>query len=428
MTDFQQLWQDIQHAGSIDAYVNKQLQKKGYLVKRLDAKQLSAKELARYKQQLKQEAEAIQKLNQEAWQVYKQNNIVYLGDQVYWHDNDDWDKYDRENADKALVGYQLPVIHTPAELAEQLQLTIKELRWFTYHRNAAEYSHYQQFSIPKRSGGERSIWAPKPKLKAAQRWILLNIVERMLIHGAAHGFVGGRSILTNAQQHTQSELVVKFDLADFFPSISWRRVKGIFRKVGYKEQVATLLALLCTEAPRERIEHEHKTYFIALADRCLPQGAPTSPSLTNILCKSMDRRLTAFAEKNGWRYSRYADDLTFSWSGSQSEPNIKQLIGIVHQVVKDEGLNINSKKTRILRPGSCQQITGLVVNEHAQPRVPRATKREVRAMLHNLSKGKSLHEDETLSQLQGKINFIRMVEPELGASFLTQFQQIVQSA
>ena len=123
-----------------------------------------------------------------------------------------------------------------------------------------------------------------PKLKAAQHWILYNVVERLLVHGAAHGFIPGRSIATNAEAHRDSKVVVKLDIKDFFPTVSLPRVKGIFRKAGYREQIATLLAMLCTESPREIVNHNGTKYYVATGPRSLPQGAPTSPALTNVLC------------------------------------------------------------------------------------------------------------------------------------------------
>ena len=114
-------------------------------------------------------------------------------------------------------------------------------------------------------------------LKDAQRWILANVVEKLLVHGAAHGFLPGRSIATNAAVHVDSHIIMKMDLRNFFPTVTFRRVKGVFRKAGYREQIATLLAMICTEAPRQVVEQNGKEYFVSLGPRSLPQGAPTSP-------------------------------------------------------------------------------------------------------------------------------------------------------
>ena len=168
--------------------------------------------------------------------------------------------------------------------------------------------HYQRFTIPKRNGKEREIWAPTAQLKEIQHWILYNILERLLVHEAAHGFVPGRSIVTNAAVHTNSRLIVKMDLQDFFPTITFRRIKGLFRHAGYREQIATLLALLCSESPREEVILRGQKYLVALSPRCLPQGAPTSPAITNAICLRLDRRMTGLTSKLGWRCLLYTSD------------------------------------------------------------------------------------------------------------------------
>jgi retron-type reverse transcriptase len=300
-----------------------------------------------------------------------------------------------------------------------LEITVAELRWLAYHRDAATQVHYYRFTIPKRNGDERPIWAPVPKLKKAQHWVLRNIIEKLLVHGAAHGFLPGRSILSNARVHTNAAIVLHMDIKDFFPTVTFPRVKGIFRKAGYREQVATLLALLCTEAPREIVEHEGKTYYIALGPRCLPQGAPTSPALTNTLCLRLDQRLAGLARRHGWRYSRYADDLTFSLPADhQGEPKTGALLGLVKRVVENEGFQIHPDKTRVTRAGGRQKITGLVVNGTQPPRVPRRLRRQLRAALHNLRMGKLPKEGDTPARLAGYAAYVYMTDRKLGAKLL----------
>jgi hypothetical protein len=275
--------------------------------------------------------------------------------------------------------------------------------------------HYYRFTIPKRDGSPRPICAPLPKLKAVQHWILRNIVERLPVHGAAHGFLPGRSILTNATVHTNPKTILKMDVKDFFPTVTLPRVKGIFRNAGYREQVATLLALLCTESPREIVDLDGKRYYVALGPRCLPQGAPTSPGLTNTLCLRMDRRLTGLAKHYGWRYTRYADDLTFSLPGdAQGPPKLGALMGVVTRIVAEEGFTVHPDKTRVLRKGGRQKVTGLVVNGTGAPRVPRKLKRELRAAIFNLTHGKPLKDGETVQHLAGLAAYIHMTDPKLG--------------
>jgi hypothetical protein len=264
-----------------------------------------------------------------------------------------------------------------------------------------------------------------PALKAAQHWVLRHVVEKLPVHGAAHGFLPGRSTLTNAAAHTDARVVVKMDVKDFFPTVTLKRVKGIFRKAGYREQVATLLALLCTEAPREAVEHDGQTYYVSLGPRCLPQGAPTSPALTNTLCLRLDRRLSGLAKRLGWRYTRYADDLTFSLPTShQGKPHLGTLMGLVRRVVEAEGFRLHPEKTRVHRRGGRQQVTGLVVNGARAPRVPRALRRRLRAAAHNLRRGKAPREGETVAGLRGYAAYVYMTDPKAGAKLLTAFGQV----
>ncbi len=335
------LWRSIVQAGGIPAWVEAQLQARGLLVtRREDAATISGSELDTYKKALKAEAAERRKLRREAWLAYRANHVVHLGEGVWWNDMGGPDKWDVEHAEERAAENELPPLDTPQQLAEALGLSVAQLRWLAYHRDAATRIHYRRFVIPKRGGGERAIWAPLPKLKAAQHWILHHIAEKLPVHGASHGFLSGRSTLTNATTHTNARVVVKMDVKDFFPTVTLSRVRGIFRKAGYRKQVATLLALLCTESPREVTELDGQTYYVALGPRCLPQGAPTSPALTNTLCLRLDRRLTGLAKKLGWRYTRYADDLTFSLPESHTgKPRLGSLLGLVKRVVEAEGFN-----------------------------------------------------------------------------------------
>lgn len=422
------LWREIETAGGIDAYVDTQLKAHGYLVERRDIGAMSKRQLNEYKKSLKAEAKEKKRLQKEAWKAYKQHHIVHLGEGIYWNDADTCDKYDLPKAAERAAENELPSMDSPAQLAEALRISVADLRWLAFHRDAATHIHYYRFSIPKKDGTQRSIWAPLPKLKNAQRWILRHIVEKLPVHAAAHGFVPLRCTVTNARVHTHSQVIIKMDLKNFFPTITFPRVKGVFRKAGYNEQVSILLAALCTESPRKKIEHEGKTYYIALGPRCLPQGAPTSPAVTNTLCLSMDRRISALAYKNGWRYTRYADDITLSFPAiSRKFPKTGSISGLVKRIVTDEGFEINSRKTRFARPVSRQKVTGLVVNDRHAPRVPRNIKRRIRAAIHNLSQGKALKNGDTPQTLMGYAAYIHMSEPELGRKLLKTLHKISSS-
>lgn len=421
-TDLATLWTAIVDAGGREPYIQAQLRERGFLVERKSGSAvdgMSNAEKDRYKQKLKDEAAERRKIAAEVWRAYKSKHVVHLGEGVYWNDTDDFDFFDLPDAEERAAENGVPKLATPKDLAELLAIGIPTLRWLAYHRDAASRIHYTRFFIPKKDGTKRAIWAPQKKLKAAQHTILREIVERLPVHGAAHGFLAGRSILSNAEQHTNSQLVVEIDLKDFFPTVSLRRVKGVFRKAGYRDQISTLLALICTEAPREVVVEDGKTWYLALGPRCLPQGAPTSPALTNALCLRLDRRLSGLARKLGWRYTRYADDLTFSLPmSSKGKPRTGLLIGGVQRIVEDEGFTVNQAKTHVARTGARQQVTGLVVNGEGAPRVPRRVRRNLRAAIHNVERGKGLKDGETIDHLHGLAAFVHMADPVEGRKLL----------
>ncbi|MFT3789169.1 MAG: reverse transcriptase family protein [Tepidisphaeraceae bacterium] len=306
----------------------------------------------------------------------------------------------------------LPELSTPADLAAAFGLPIPRLRFLAYHAEASTVSHYVQFMVPKKSGGERLLSAPHKHLATAQQWVLDAILRKLPVHDAAHGFVNGRSILTNAKPHVGRAVVVNCDLTDFFPSITVHRVIGFFRHLGYSPAVATVLALLVTECPRRKARFAGKTWHIAVGPRGLPQGACTSPALSNLIARRLDSRLSGITRKLGWTYTRYADDLTFSCN--TATPSVGYLLARVRHITGDEGFAINEKKTRVLKRSARQAVTGIVVN--VEPSVPRKTRRRLRAILHHAK-----HEGLATQQRPGRANitgwangmtgFIAMVNP-----------------
>jgi RNA-directed DNA polymerase len=427
-SDYQRLvdlWRSIGQAGGVNPYIQQQLRDRGFVLERKPTDGMSKRELAAYKKSLKEEAAERRRLKKEAWLAYRATHIVHLGEGIPWSDDADVDKWDHPRAEERAAENELPPLDKPEQLAEALGVTVPELRWLAFHRDVAEKLHYRRFTIPKRDGSERAIWAPMPKLKAAQRWILRHVLEPLPVHGASHGFLPHRSIKTNAQLHTNAKIVVKVDLRHFFPTVTFRRVKGVFRQAGYRDRIATLLALICTEAPREVVNDGDKEVFVALGPRCLPQGAPTSPALTNAVCYRMDRRLFGLAKKLGWRYTRYADDLTFSLPMKhKGKPKLGLLLGSIGRIASDEGFRVHPRKTRVARTGARQTVTGLVVNGEAGPRVPRKIRREIRAVLHNVKNGKPLHEGETLNRIAGYIAYVHMTDPELGLKLRKELEAL----
>lgn len=423
-------WKAIGEAGGTDAWVAQELRNKGLSTEGLDSP--SDRDKAQYKAKKKAEAEERRKLQRRAWEAYHATHINHLGVGVHWEDDPDTDRFDVEHRQARARDNGLPELKGAAELAAAMGLPVARLRWLTYHRETDTSAHYYTFTIPKRDGSPRTLFAPKRELKAAQRWMLRQVAERLPVHNAAHGFLADRSIVTNAQAHAGAEVIVKLDIRDFFPTVTWRRVKGLLRKGGLSESVATLLSLLATESPRELVQFRGKTLHVAVGPRALPQGAPTSPALTNALCLRLDRRLSGLSRLLGFTYTRYADDLAFSWRPAESpgkakesgRPPVGALLRGVSQILPAEGFQLHPDKTRVLRRGERQKITGLVVNQNPSGstapavRVPRDVLRRLRAAIHNREQGKPTKPGETLNHLQGMAAFVHMTDPQRGRALL----------
>ena len=316
---------------------------------------------------------------------------------------------------------KLPELSTVEDVAKWLGASSpKNLRRYM-RPGTSTGSPYVQFQIPKASGELRQITAPRAALKKIQRQILDQLLAKMPAHAAAHGFVRGRSVLSNAQPHEGAKIVVKMDLRDFFPTIHFRRVRGLFSYYGYSSDVAHVLASLCT-------------YRMRLADRrviwpgVLPQGAPTSPALANVLCRRLDSRLTGLSQKMGAVYTRYADDLTFSFNKEPERPQqLGRFLWYVDQVCQQEGFTENAKKRRILRSCNQQRITGVVVNSGLH--IPRAARHAFRAVLHNCRKhglaSQAKGRKDFASYLLGFASYVKMVQPELGRKLRAEVRELL---
>jgi RNA-directed DNA polymerase len=355
-----------------------------------------------------------------AWHDRRQRELLYVGDGVSGGLNE------AHSDSQALARNALPAMDVASDLAQAMGIGLGELRFLAWHREVASVSHYQRFTIAKKSGGERHISAPMPRMKRAQYWVLDNILAKMPVHEAVHGFLPGRSILSNAAPHVGQDVVINLDLKDFFPSIGMRRVRGVFRQLGYSSQVASLLALVCTEAPTDEVQLDGRRYFVARGERVLPQGAPTSPMLTNLLCRRLDARLAASAAKLGFRYTRYADDLTFSADPAHSR-DAGKLLWRVKQIVASEGLTVHPDKQQVMRRHRQQHVTGIVVNDKLS--TDRDTLRRFRAVLHQAERhgpqGLQWNGNtDVIGALRGYANFIAMADPARGAPYLQRVRAL----
>ena len=286
--------------------------------------------------------------------------------------------------------WRTPVVDDLGILSAGLGLSIEHLDWYADRRAMnrrapdAALRHYRY-----RWAGGRLIEAPKWRLRELQRRLLADILGRIPVHHAAHGFVPGRSAATFAAAHCGQPLVVRVDLLAFFSTVTAGRVYGMLRTAGYPEPVAHALTGLCTtrtpaailsRAPAGLVERSAR--LAALRAGHLPQGAPTSPALANLCAFRLDRRLVGLAEAFGLAYHRYADDLAFS--GDLPRRRVPDLLAGIGAVVRDAGFRVHPAKTRVRGRGDRQLLAGLVVNQ--RPAAPRDEYDRLRAILHNAAR------------------------------------------
>ena len=354
-----------------------------------------------------------------AWRAQRASQILWLGEGVsgaLGQQTGDADK---------LRGHGLPPLDHAEAIARAMGINLGELRWLAFGRRVSQTTHYQRFTVPKKTRGERLISAPMPRLKAVQTWIHEQLLLQIPVHDAAHGFVRGRSILTNGRPHVGQAVVINLDLKDFFPTVEIPRVRGLFRALGYSPEASAIFALLCTEPEITTVELDGQSWHVATSARRLPQGSPASPALTNILCRRLDRRLAGLARAMGFVYTRYADDLTLS--SPHGDAPVQKLLRAVGGIVEAEGFVVHPDKTRVMRRGRRQEVTGLVVND--QLGVARPWLRQFRATLFQVERdgpeGKRWGRSGSLfASLFGFAGFVAMVDPEKGRPLVNQVKAL----
>lgn len=241
----------------------------------------------------------------------------------------------------------------------------------------------------------REISSPRSALKSVQRWILENILYSVEPHYSAVGFRRDKSILDHAGVHNSSAMILKLDIADFFPSIFLPRIIGVFKGFGYSPGVAFTLASLCC------------------LHGSLPQGAVTSPALSNLVCRRMDVRLAALSKKLRLKFSRYADDMAIS--GKKVDLSI---LPLVEKILKEEGFILRSDKTRIYNECSKRVLTGLSA-ARSGVKLLRSDRRQLRATFHQIRKfglisyvsNHKIRDPVFLDRLIGRFSFWCFVEP-----------------
>ena len=358
------------------------------------------------------------------WQETKSHTIVYIGKGYSSALEDKTTHLDR------LTPLGLPLIEADKDLADFLGITYKQLRFLTFHRDVVTMDHYHHYQIPKKKGGFRSIAAPKPLLKQIQRKILADILGKIPITEETHGFVKGRSVISSAKVHvTAPTLLITMDVENFFPSITFERVRGMYKNFGYSGYIASLLAMLCTYCERMAIDVGGIIKYVRTSARILPQGSPASPMITNIICKNLDYRLNGLAKKYELTYTRYADDMSFTYHGDESTLKLNQFLALTKIITKDEGFSIKASKTKILHPHNRQCLTGIVIN-HETIGVPKKWLKNLRAALHHLSLLKANNEpipSSLIYEVKGKLSWLKSVNEERYSTILEIGSTLISS-
>jgi hypothetical protein len=342
------------------------------------------------------------------------------------------------------ASWAVPEITTPGALADRLGLDLSRLEWLADPQGRERtvrhepLRHYRYRWVAKTSGSLRLIESPKPLLKQIQRRLLDEVLARIPAHGAAHGFRSGRSVATFVAPHVGRHVVLKMDLRDFFPSITAAPVVAIFLTAGYPEDVARLLAGLCTntvpiEITRE-IERSHparspEAWWSGrrFAQPHLPQGAPTSPALANLCAFRLDARLDGLSRAAEASFTRYADDLVFSGNEAFAR-SIHRFAVHVAAIALEEGFLVQHRKTRVMRQGVRQHAAGVVLNRHAN--VARSEYDQLKAILYNCVRHAPAGQNRAgvsdfRAHLLGRIAHLALLNPQRGERLKAVFDQIV---
>jgi RNA-directed DNA polymerase len=340
----------------------------------------------------------------------------------------------QDGDDARLARFELPGFHTPEQLANWLGIPLGRLAWLVHRfsdnsRPETEgEAHYHFRWLAKRRGGHRLIEAPKQMLKSVQRKILAEILDLVPPHPAAHGFAAGRSIVTNATPHVNQALLLKFDLADFYATVTFGRVTALFRSLGYSREASIWLARLTTSALPANIPflRQEPSAVLPYLRRHLPQGAPTSPALANLSAYSLDVRLAGLARAFGASYTRYADDLTFSGPAEFSR-SLRDFIPLVSQIIRQERFRVNRAKRQVLRANRALVVTGVVVNRKVN--VSRRQFDRLKAVLTNcIREGPSTQNraghPKFAAHLRGRIAHVSLLNPDRGARLLALYDRI----
>lgn len=338
--------------------------------------------------------------------------------------------------------FAVPELADPAALARFLGLTDGTLAWLadvrSLERTARDEAlrNYRYGWTARSDGGARVIERPKARLKHVQRMLLREVLALVPAHPAAHGFVPGRSAHTHAQLHAGRRVVLRFDLEDFFAGVTAPRIYGTFRAMGYPEAVAHALTGLCTNAVPARewaavprpaaLLAKHHRLGRRLAAPHLPQGAPTSPALANLVAHRLDRRLAGLAGGVGATYSRYADDLVLS-GDRELQRRLPAARAGVAAIVAAEGFVLHPEKSQLMHRAGRQRVCGMVVN--TRPNVPREELDRLRALLHDAERNGSEHANRAgrpnfEAHVRGRVAWVAALDPARGERLARQLARV----
>lgn len=337
---------------------------------------------------------------------------------------------------------EIPVIYSLAHLANLSKTLYIDLHTFSSRANKPTSDFpYKNFPIKKRSGGKRWISIPVPPLMAVQSWIARNILRHISPHGSATAFVAGLSspLKSHAQRHCGSNWILKLDLKNFFSNISEKQVYEVFRNLNYPKLLSFEMARICTRITPNRLGKRWTNEWAEFErpyDYCrfvgsLPQGAPTSPALSNLVCVNLDKELSELTASSSGVYSRYADDMCFSFMSSSRE-EIASFKKSVNKILWKYNFNENKAKTRIIPPGSRKIITGLVIDS-GMVTIPREVRSRIREHLYYAGKyGIPQHCEKKgfrsvigfRNHLYGLLMHVYSINPEQGEKFKNEFNQL----
>lgn len=280
----------------------------------------------------------------------------------------------------------LPVIQSLDDFSIATHISKYTIYKLSHHSD----KYYKTYEIPKKSGGKRIICQPSKKLKGLQSWILINILNKIQVSPSCKGFRIGSSTLDNALPHIGANTILNIDLKDFFPTITAKQVYNVFKAIGYNKLIATVFTKICTFKER------------------LPQGSPCSPMLANLTAWNLDLRIQGFVGKRGIKYTRYADDLSFS---GLNPINVVKIIPMIKIISDDENFVINHKKTRIASSARAKKVTGLVVNEDSVG-IGKQKYKELRAKIHHLTLPTEQTNEKLLYHVSGWLSYLNSVDKE----------------